>query len=149
APQPGDLVAVKSFSTYWPNMFIIALNQILLGLGALLVFRLARRWFDKSVAWMSGILFLLTELYWRFTISGLSTILLIDLVLLLVWLLSRFEEKSRGNGTPSKLFAKAAAIGALTGLAMLTRYSVGWLILPVIIFIIVAGGKRRWAWAAT
>lgn len=148
-PDPGDLVALKSFSTYLPNMFIVVWNQMLLGVGVLLVFRLARRWFDGPVAWTSAILFLLTELYWRFTVSGLSTMVLIDLLLVLVWLLTRFEERSRENGPAGNLFTNAAVIGAVTGFAMLTRYSMGWLILPVIIFIIKIGATRRGALTAT
>ncbi|HTD68727.1 MAG TPA: glycosyltransferase family 39 protein [Candidatus Limnocylindria bacterium] len=143
-PDPGDLVSKRGFSVYLPNMSIAIGNQLLFGLGALLVFHLARRWFNQQVAWMAALLFVLTELYWRFTISGLSTMLLIDLVLLLVWLLSHFEERSRTGGTGQKLFAHAAALGAVTGLAMLTRYSVGWLILPVLIFTIVWATQRRW-----
>ncbi|MBC8126715.1 MAG: hypothetical protein H8M99_06170 [Gloeobacteraceae cyanobacterium ES-bin-144] len=148
-PDPGDLMEVKGFSVYLPNMAIAVWNQLLFGLGALLVFHLARRWFDPQVAWISVLVFLFTELYWRFTISGLSTMLLIDLVLLLVLLLASFEERSRSGSTVGKLFLSAAAIGAVTGLLMLTRYSVGWLILPVLAFTIAWGAQRRWALGAT
>jgi len=78
-------------------MFIVVLNQALFWWGALLVFRLTLQWFDRSAAWVAAILFVLTDLYWRFTMSGLSTILVMDWVLLLVWLLSRLERDSREN----------------------------------------------------
>ncbi len=147
-PDPGDLLLVKGFSIFPPNMYIAVFNQMLFGLGALLVFRLALRWFNLHVAWMSVVLFLLTELYWRFTISGLSTILLIDLVLLLVLLMGRFERRARENGSPAKLLWSSLAIGATVGFVMLTRYSLGWLILPVLVFVAASGARRRWAWAA-
>ncbi len=147
-PDPGDLLAVKSFSIYTPNMYIAVFNQILFGVGALLVFRLALRWFNLHVAWMSVVLFLLTELYWRFTVSGLNTILVIDLVLLLVLLLGRFERRARENGSPAKLLVSALGIGATVGFVMLTRYSLGCLILPVLVFIAACGAQRRWAWAS-
>jgi 4-amino-4-deoxy-L-arabinose transferase-like glycosyltransferase len=150
APAPGDLTAVKGgFSVYLPEMLIAFLNQLLFGFGALLLFRLALGWFDQTVAWTSSILFVLTELYWRFSVSGLSTMLLIDLVLLLVWLLSRFERGHRENAQTGRLFACAAAVGAVTGLAMLTRYSLGWLIIPVMVFTAWCSSRRRIAFTAT
>jgi 4-amino-4-deoxy-L-arabinose transferase-like glycosyltransferase len=127
-------------------MFIVVANQWLFGLGMFLVFKLARRWFNNVAAWMCALLFLFTELYWRFTVSGLSTILLMDLILLLVMLLSRFDERSRN--AESKLFWNAVAIGLVNGLAMLTRYSLGWLILPVLIFTFLCGGQKRGALTA-
>jgi hypothetical protein len=145
-PDPTDLLAVKNFSIYAPNMYIAVFNQMLFGLGALLVFRLALRWFNLHVAWMSAVLFLLTELYWRFTVSGLSTMLVIDLVLLLVLLLSIFERRARENGTPAKLLLNALMIGITAGFVMLTRYSLGLLILPTLIFIAACGARRRWVW---
>jgi hypothetical protein len=141
-PAPGDLLAGRPFSIHWPDLYIAVLNQLLFGLGTLLVFRLALRWFNTTVAWISALLFLFTELYWRFSVSGLSTILLIDFMLLLVLMLSRFEQRAREQGSATLLHA--AAIGAFVGVMMLTRYSVGWLILPVMIFIAACGSGRRW-----
>ncbi len=144
-PDPGDLLADKDFKVYLPNMAIAVWNQILFGVGALLVFQIARRWFNAQVAWISVLVFLLTELYWRFTISGLSTILLMDLVLLLVWLLSLFEERSRAGEAARHPLLLAAAIGLVTGLAMLTRYSAGWLLIPILGFMIAWSTQRRWS----
>jgi 4-amino-4-deoxy-L-arabinose transferase-like glycosyltransferase len=142
-PDAGNLVEVKSFNIYLPNLYIVLLNQALFGIGALLVFGLSLKWFNRAVAWMCALLFLLTELYWRFTMSGLSTILLMDLILVLVWLLSRFEHRARG-AAPKELLVNSFAIGLVAGLAMLTRYSVGWIILPVLIFVLVCGAPYRW-----
>lgn len=145
-PDPGDLLAIKNFDIYLPNLYITILNQVLLGVGAILVFRLARRWFNRAVGWMSVVLFLFTELYWRFSVSGLSTILLIDMTLLLAWWLGSFEERVRGGGAPSKTLVLALGIGALVAALLLTRYAVGWLLLPVLAFVAVCGGPARWRW---
>jgi 4-amino-4-deoxy-L-arabinose transferase-like glycosyltransferase len=134
-PAPGDLAAVRGFTVYEPNMFIVVLNQALFWWGALLVFRLTLQWFDRSAAWVAAILFVLTDLYWRFTMSGLSTILVMDWVLLLVWLLSRLERDSRENVGAGRQFSLALAVGAVTGLAALTCYSMAWLIVPVLVFV--------------
>ncbi len=143
-PDPGDLLALKRFNIYKPNLYIAILNQVLFGLGALLVFRLALRWFDRPVAWMSAVLFVLTEFYWRFTVSGLSTMLVMDLILLLGLFLSHFEQQARENAAPSALLKSALAIGAVTGVAMLARYSAGWVILPVLLFVMIWAGPQRW-----
>ena len=143
-PDAGNLLEVKNFSVHRPTLYIVLLNQVLFGLGALLVFRLALGWFDPTVAWMSALLFLFTELYWRFTMSGLSTMLLMDLMLVLVWLLSRFEERAREAAPAKTVLLHALAIGAVLGLALLTRYSLGWLLLPVLAFVAVCGAQQRW-----
>ena len=149
-PDPGELTAIRGgFSVYLPEMVIAFFNQLLFGLGALLLFRLALAWFNSTVAWTSVILFVLTELYWRFSVSGLSTMLLIDLVLVLVWLLGRFERGHRESAKTGKLLLYAAAAGAATGLAMLARYSIGWLIIPVMVFVLWCSARRRMAFAAT
>jgi 4-amino-4-deoxy-L-arabinose transferase-like glycosyltransferase len=139
----AQMTAGKSLTQYGHSFYIILFNQLLLGIGALLVFRLALSWFDRTVAWLSTILFVLTELYWRFSISGLSTILLIDIVLVLVWLLCRFERHSREGASTTKLIVLTGAIGITTALAMLTLYSLGWLIVPVVVFILACSARQR------
>jgi len=46
-----------------------------------MTFRIAKRLFDEPVAWAATCVLLVTELLWRFTLSGLSTILLMVLFL--------------------------------------------------------------------
>ncbi|HWN94511.1 MAG TPA: hypothetical protein VNT99_05735 [Methylomirabilota bacterium] len=142
-PSAQDLALLKNFTVYPGDLFIAFLNQVLLGLGMLLVFRLALAWFDPTVAWISAILFVLTELYWRFSVSGLSTVLLMDVVLVLVWILSAFERGSRESAGTRRLVWLALAAGAVTAMAMLTRYSLGWLIVPVLVFVAVCATGQR------
>ena len=143
APAPGEVASIKNFSVVSGDLAIALLNQALLGLGALLVFRLTRGWFDQTVAWVCAVLFVFTELYWQFSVSGLSTLLLIDLVLLLVSFLAAFERGNREEAKTSRLILLAAAIGASTAILMLTRYSLGWLLVPVLIFVIACGTRGR------
>ena len=143
APDGGELAEIKYFNAAPTDMAIAVMNQVLLGLGALLVFRLALGWFNRGVAWMSVILFVLTEHYWRFSVSGLSTIWLMDLILVLVWLLGRFERGHRENASSGRLLVLAVGAGLIVGLAMLTRYSTGWLLLPVLVFIALCSSRRR------
>src|SRR5260370_38732717 len=71
------------FWIYGPDFFISIFNQVLFMVAVVMVFTFAKRWFDETVAWTSAIVFLGTDLYWRFSISGLSTMLLVLIFLAL------------------------------------------------------------------
>jgi len=132
------------FSRSQPDFLIGLFNQLILLAVAVMVYFLARRLFDRTVAWFSALCFFGTELMWRFSISGLSTMLLLLIFLGLAWCLTRFEEEAREPGAgPLALLGWAVLAGALTGLGALTRYSFGWLIVPVLGFLILFGGSKR------
>jgi hypothetical protein len=134
----------NEFYRYEPDFLITLFNQVLFLCLVLAVFFLARRLFDHQVGWMSAILLLGTELFWRFSVSGLSTILLVLIFIGLVWCLILLEEDSRmPTRTRATVVLLAAAAGGLVGLGGLTRYSFCWLILPVLGFILAYMGKRR------
>ena len=125
--------------------FVISLFNQLLFLGLItLVFFLARHLFDAGVAWLSAALLLGLELFWRFSVSGLSTMLLMVIFLGLTWFLVLLEQEARTPkwGPPAILVLSCLA-GLMVGLGGLTRYAFGWLILPVLAFVIVFGGPRR------
>jgi hypothetical protein len=65
---------------YSADRLIPFLNQTLMILTGLLVFGLGRRLFDKRVAWMSMVAFLGTDLVWQYSITALSTTLLMFLI---------------------------------------------------------------------
>jgi hypothetical protein len=133
-----------NFYRYEPDFLIGLINQAVFFAMIALQFFLARRLFDSGVAWFSAILVVATEQFWHFTVSGLSTILLLLIFLGLVWCLVLFEEEAR---TPkwgqARLFLLAALAGACVALGGLTRYAFGWLILPVLFFLALFGGPRR------
>ena len=132
------------FWRYEPDFLIALFNQLLFLALVGSVFFLARRLFDAPVAWLSGVLLLGGELYWRFTVSGLPTILLLLLFTGLAWGLTLLEEESRQpKWGPTGSLLLAAAIGALVGLGGLTRYGFGWLILPVVAFFILFANPRQ------
>ncbi len=133
------------FYRYQPDFLISAFNQALfLGL-VVLVFFTARKLFDAPVAWISAGITLGTEVFWRFSISGQSTILLLFLfmgmVLAIVSLEEEFREPRHGVIWP---FLIAGAIGLLLGLGVLTRYSYGWLVIPVVAYVVLCAGRQRW-----
>ena len=140
-----DLQKANEFKRYQPEFLIWLLNQVLFFVALIQVFRLGEKLFDPSVAWCAALVFLGTELYWRFSTSGLSTMLLLVLFLALAKTLVRLEE--RGNdGAPrgGGWFAGMALwAGALAGLGGLTRYGFTWVILPVLVYLGWFMGRHR------
>ena len=83
------------FWRFKPDFSIALFNQLLFLAGITLVFFLARRLFDPAVAWLSTGLMLGAELFWRFSVSGLSTMLLVVIFLGLAWCVVLLEKEAR------------------------------------------------------
>jgi hypothetical protein len=127
-----------------PDLLLALVNQALFFVLVLVVFRLARAWFDESVAWVSALLLGSSELIWRFTMSGLPTLLVMIEFVLLLGCLTILERESReGAKRPGRLLALAALAGVLVGVGCLTRYSFGWLLVPVLVFLLLFCPSRR------
>jgi len=134
----------RHFWRYQPDFLIALFNQVLLAALIVLSFLWARRLFDPAVAWTSAAVLLGADLLWRFSASGLSTMLLLLVFMGLVWCLTGLEAGARTpNRSPATLFALAAAAGLLLGLGGLTRYAFGWLVIPVLIFVGFFTGAQR------
>lgn len=132
------------FWRYQPDFLIALFNQFLFLALIGLILLLARRLFDSSVAWLSALVLLGTELFWRISISGVPTMLLLLLFTGLVWLLVLLEAEAREpRGGPTRLLVLAFLAGLIAGMGAMTRYSFGWLIVPMLVFLILFGGKRR------
>jgi hypothetical protein len=122
----------KQYWSYSPERVIAIFNQALFFVAIVLLFRLARRLFDDRVAWLSALLFGGTSLYWRFSVSGLSTIFVIVVLLAMVGCLVRIAAETENEPVSAKWSALA---GALVGVGGLGRYAIGWMIVPVVIFL--------------
>jgi hypothetical protein len=155
----------NEFLKYQPETLIAWFNQALFFLAAFFVFCLGRKLFDTSVGWVTALVFLATNLFWRFSVSGLQTMLLLVIFLGVIWCLV-FLEKGTSKPLPQEtvpeqpdapepallekarssrwMIALAAATGALVGLGALTLYSFGWLILPAAAFLFLYFPERRW-----
>ena len=119
------------FWRYQPDFLIALFNQLLFFIVIVLLFFLARRLFDSEVAWLSAILLLGTELLWRFSVSGLSTMLLLLIFMGLAWCLVLLENETRKPITSQgKLLGLSVAMGLLIGAGCLTRYAFGWMVIP-------------------
>ena len=132
------------FWRHEPDFLIALVNQLLFLGVTVLIFFLARQLFDARVAWLSAALLLGTELFWRFCVSGLSTMLLILIYVGLAWCLVLVEREVREPRRGTKwLFMLAGLTGIVVGAGGLTRYAFGWLIFPVLLFLILFGGQQR------
>ena len=132
------------FARYQPEMIIAVFNQLLLCLVAFLTYLLARSLFDQGVAAVSAALVLGSELLWRFTASGLSTTLLLAVFTAVAGLLVRIEQGTRDEGRSAGWFAtRGFSVAVLLALGALTRYSFGWLVIPVLGFCALYLGNRR------
>ncbi len=132
------------FWRYPPDFTISFLNQLMFFGLIVAVFFLTKRLFDPTVAWFSAIVLFATELFWRFAVSGLSTMLVMLVFVGLLWCLVLLEREVREpQWNPRAVFGLAVLAGVLVGVGCLTRYAFGWFIVPVIAYLAVFGGPRR------
>lgn len=132
----------KAFSTYAPELWIAACNQFLFFVAVLVLFQIAQRLFDRTVGLFSALLFASTELFWRFSISGLPTLLLVLIFLCLAWSLLCWLHAVENSLSGRTLFWSMAA-GILLGAGCLTRYSFGSLWFATLVFLILFGNAHR------
>lgn len=145
-PPDYEITAgIDKFRIYAPDLWITGVNQVLFLFVVLLVFLIARRWFDPSVAWVAAGIVLGTELIWRFTTAGLATLLLMVFFLAIVWALARIDFLGRDTAETQErqILFLGVIIGLCLGLGALTRYSFGWLVIPTIAFLSSTAAKNR------
>lgn len=132
---PKAVVEQTGFERYKPEIWIALLNQFLLALLLWSVFVLGRKIFDASVGATTAAVVALTEVFWRFTVSGLPTILLMVITVWIFWCLADLEINTREKkGTERRFILISILLGLLLAAGALTRYSFGWMILPVVGF---------------
>jgi len=131
---PFDFIATQ----YWefaPERWIAVFNQVLFFVALLLLFRFALRLFDSRVAWLSCALCAGSNVFWKFTISGLSTSWLLVVLLAVVLCLVRLQERQQAGRAGFGSVALAAGSGILVGVGGLSRYAFVWMIIPVLLYI--------------
>jgi hypothetical protein len=132
------------FSRYQPDFQIAVFNEILLLAVVALTFLIALKLFDVSAAWLSALLTIGCALLWQFSVSGLSTIFLVVIFLGLAWCVLKIDEAAReAQPNARRVLFWVLAAGGMVGIGALTRYSFGWLIIPLVAFLILFSGQRR------
>ena len=131
------------FMRFEPEFCIAIFNQLLLLLVVWQTFLLARKIQNMQTAWLAALLVLGMDLLWRFSVSGLSTMLALVIFLGLALCLAHVEELARAKiPDHRRLLWLAVLAGVLTGVGMLTRYSFGWVIAPVVVFLAIFGPPK-------
>lgn len=147
APFNWD-IPVGRAESHWrfgPDQIIALLNQLWFVVMILQAFFLTRRLIHRGAAWVVLLCLFGTDLLWRFSVSGLSTNFLCVLLLAVVQVLVSLDERARAATPPATaaLAWRAALAAALVGVGGLTRYSFGFLIIPVLIFLLSHFPGRR------
>jgi hypothetical protein len=126
---------------YTGDRVIPFLNQIFVLLTAGLVFLLGRGLFDLRVAWMAMTAFLLTDIVWQYSITALSTNVLMFLVTILcIAAVEIYAVGEAVSGSQEARFWPAwvwtLVLGLILGLACLTRLNLLVLLIPFGVFLI-------------
>lgn len=133
------------FRRHQPDVLIAMINQGLFMVSIVLTWVLARRLFEEKVAMLTALMMVGCETLWQFSASGHSTMLALTLFLVLANVVAALDEGTRrdppmGGAT---LVGLAALSGLACGLLLLTRYSLGVLILPLAIYLAAGFPGRR------
>lgn len=133
------------FWRYSPEVWITLFNQLMYLVLCWQVWRLARRLLDTEVAWVLVAVLIASEYLWRFSASGLPTMLAMVLFVALLETLSRLESRHRQGHHRLRHFLPGAALaGLFLGLLVLTRYGLLVLVGPVALFYFFFLGRRAW-----
>jgi len=123
---------------------VIAFASILLFIGSVVIsFLVARQLFDTSLALLTSILILATDLMWQFSISGLGHMLVLFLFMATLWfvvraMLCQDESPKSKTGPWSHL-----VIGIGFGLMTLSHYLTCWIFFGYLLFAFIYF-KPRW-----
>ncbi|MEX1044963.1 MAG: hypothetical protein WEC73_02435 [Chthoniobacterales bacterium] len=125
--QPTDMI-------YVGDQVIAAAGVVLFLASVFLVFLLVRRLFDSKLAWMTAGLVLLSDLLWRFSVSGLPQMLMLFFFSLALLLLHRaMEAREAKRVGPMLVWLAATAI--IFGLMTLAQPLASWIFLGFLIFV--------------
>lgn len=151
-----------NFEKYDPEFKIVWLNQGIFFLCIYLAYLLGRRLFEPSIGWVAAFLLGGTDLLWRYSTSGLPTMLLMLLFLLLLHVMVSIEKQAHPEAETDApgpdgmkpdppqveksgawFFGMAASAGLIVGLGFLTRYSFAIIAIPVIYYFLRHHKGRR------
>jgi hypothetical protein len=137
------LMVAKAHWTMTPKDIVyagdraIAIFSVLLFLAAVAVaYLVARRLFDAQLAFVACLLVIVTDILWKFSLSGLPQMLLLLLLMVTSWTIVRSmdEQEDAPQAPPLKKWLLQAAIGALFGLMTLSHWLACWFFFGYLFF---------------
>lgn len=135
------LLPVKSLWEMGPTDFVYPGDRAIAAAGVCLFlastavfFVITRRLFDSKIAWLTATLVLLTDVMWRFSVSGLPQMLMLFLFSLALLLLegalvARDEERAGG------MLLRVSGAAFLLGLMTLAQPMAFWIFLGYLAFV--------------
>ncbi|MCP5523895.1 MAG: hypothetical protein H7A46_20350 [Verrucomicrobiales bacterium] len=131
------------FWVYQPELLMAIANQVLFLLTLWLICGLAARMFSMEVSILTLMFLLASDVLWRFSTSGLSTMLVMFLVTLLVRAVVALDTSCHEGGASGAVVRWAAVAGGLIAAAGLTRYSMLALLVPMVAYTWIFCGRHR------
>jgi hypothetical protein len=133
---------IMGAAMYSPDRWIPLLNQIFLVLTAGIVFALGHRLFDERVAWMGLVAFLVTDLVWKYSLTGLSTSVLMFLATAALYAIQEILQIGEACFTSEERSFRPAWIwGVVLALVLaaicLTRLQLIVLLVPIVLLLVV------------
>ncbi len=150
APTTSFKVAPEEAgTTFGPDRWIaFGLGIPLTLLNGCLTYLIARRLFDRRVGVTAAALFVLSETICQYAISGLSVMLTMLWLGLAIFALVVAADLRAQDRRPIIALLLTMVAGAVIGLAFLTKYAAGWLLLPACILVWRLWGSQRGGWVA-
>jgi hypothetical protein len=110
-----------------------------------LVGRVGHRWLGWSAGLLAAGMLASSRLYWEFVMSGLPTLMLGALLVVIVALAFRLADvaSSEAPGVGRRCFGMATGLGGLVGVGFLTVYSAGVLLIPLGAWLAIVAPRRR------
>ena len=141
----GSFTSGQKVRAYPPEQWaIVPLGNLCTILTGLLLFLIARRFFERRIALIGTTLFFVTDRVWANSISGLSIPLAGLLGILSVYLAFITIDKIN-EGTARRRWMIPFVLTALVcALTFLTRYIAGWMTLAVLLTIAFMVPQRGW-----
>lgn len=127
--QPTDIV-------YIGDRVIAAAGVALFFASIFVTFFLVRRLFDSKIAWMTAGLVFLSDMMWRFSVSGLPQMLMLFLFSVAMYLFVTAVEAREENRLGRQFFA-LAGVTLLLALMTLASPLASWIFLGFTIFVFI------------
>ncbi|MGH8048488.1 MAG: glycosyltransferase family 39 protein [Chthoniobacterales bacterium] len=127
---------VEKAYIYTGDRAIAGFTIVLFLVAVVIGYFVARRLFDAQVALLGVMLVLVTDLLWKFSLSGLPQIFLMLLLLLASWAILRAmsEQQDAPQAPPLKKWLLQAGIGALFALMTLSHWVACWFFVGYLFF---------------
>ncbi len=147
AQFPTQPTAVEAGGIYGPDTRIVILNHLFTLIAALLTYLLGRRLFDGRVAFMGVTMYLISDMVWFDSISGLGLSMLTCWVLGAIYTAVIASSRIQETQEVRRALVPISFCVLFCALAFLTRYG-AIVLLPSMVAILWGSiGKRGWIWA--